>query len=75
MAALTTRCVGAAAFSREGPEVRPVVCARDCAAMCSFQAEYGPSVDHHLSRQRMALLCVDPLLRSGSARFRVRLYW
>ena len=68
-------CGGAAAFSRDGPGGRPDVCARDCAAVCSFQAEHGPSVDYLPNRQRMALLCVDPLLRSGSARFRVLLYW
>ena len=72
---LSRSCGGTAAFSREGPGVRPEVCARDRAAVCSFQAEHGPSVDHLPSRQRMALLCVDPLLRRGSARFGVHLYW
>jgi hypothetical protein len=72
---LSRGCGGAAAFDWEGPGVRPEVCARDCAAMCSFQAEHGPSIDHLPSHQRMVLLCVDPLLRRGSARFRVHLYW
>jgi hypothetical protein len=72
---LSRGCGGAAAFSREGPGVRPEVCARDCAAMCSFQAEYGPSVDHLPSRQSMGPLCIDPLLCSGFARLRVLLYW
>jgi hypothetical protein len=43
--------------------------------MCLFQADYEPSVDHLPSRQGTALLCVDPLPHSGSARFGVRLYW
>ncbi len=72
---LSRGCGGAAAFSHEGPGVRPEACARDCAAMCSFQADYEPSVDHLPSRQGTAPLCVDPLPCSGSTCFRVCLYW